>query len=108
MDEISDLQLNVDRDIYLNGTNDLSLTEGIETVEQSVGIELGAETTQLLGTQLDGANLRKFGADVERRLNNDPQISTVEDISITSVNQNEGFVEFSVRTVEDETFTIQI
>ena len=106
-DEIHDLKLNRDREIQLNAEGDLALTNGIETIEQSVAIHAGDVLRPLIGEPLTDQLYEDIEAEVEQVLRRDPQIASVQRVSIQRVNKRNGTVTLDVFTSYNNSFTIQ-
>lgn len=106
-DNIRDLRLNEDRQIEVGGDGDLELTDGIDTVEQSVAIHAGEVLRPLIGEPLTDQTYADIEAEVAAVLRRDPQIENVDRVNIQTVNKSDGTVTLEVFTSYNNSFTIE-
>lgn len=104
---VTDLRINDDLDVYLDGANDLATISGLEQLEQSTALDVLNQVQQFSGGRLTGTNVGLLEERVRRSLESDPQIDTVVDVSVTDYNRNTGAVALDVR-VTDSNFTIEL
>jgi hypothetical protein len=107
-DTLRDLKLDSDRQIQVGATGDWELTEGLETVEQSVGIHASEAVRPLIGEQIDGQTLEDVQNVVERTLSRDPQIEDVKRVNVTEINLADQRITVKVFTGLDNTFDLDI
>lgn len=106
-DEIRDVYLNENREVELDADNDLRLTSGIGTVEQSVAINAGSVLRQLIGEPLTDSSYADIEAELTDALSEDPQIESVVRVNITEVNKAQGSVTLEVFTSYNNSFEIE-
>lgn len=104
----SDLDLNQNRDIHLNGANDLALTSGVENLQQSVGIDVMDELSDFVAGRLTGENIGRLEERIRDGLDSDPQLSDVRNVTIDQFDRQTDTVEISVHVVENEDFTLEV
>jgi len=104
---MKDLYLTENRDITQTSQNDLREVSGIENVVQSVGIQLAAESRQLLGEQITGERLRQFGNSVEEALLADPEVESVESLTISEIDRESNTVRVEA-TVDGQVIELQL
>lgn len=107
-DNLRDMRLDSDRTITVGADGDWETTSGIETVEQSVGIEAGRAVRPLIGEPIDGPLYEDITATLEDVLKRDPQIESVNRVVITEVDMRTGEVTVEVFTEYDNSFEIDI
>lgn len=107
-DELRDLRLNGDRQIQIGSDGDWETTDGIETVEQSVGISAGAVLRPLIGEPITGQTMADIQAELFEVLTEDPQIEDVQRVNVTEVNRTDGTVFVEVFTEYNNSFEIQV
>lgn len=108
MDTLNDLYLNQNRDIEMTDQNDLRLTHGIQTVEQSLGISLGGEAQSLIGEQLTGSQVRSFIDSVESEVDRDPQIESLDFIELQTINKQNNTLTMTLRTTANNEFEVTL
>jgi len=104
---MKDLYLTDNRDITQTSQNDLREVSGIENVVQSVGIQLAGEARQLLGEQITGEGLRRFGNSVEQALLADPEVESVESLAISEIDRESNTVRVEA-TVDGQVIELQL
>lgn len=104
----TDVDLNTDKDIHLDGANDLALTSGIEQLQQSVAIDVFDELQNFIGGRLTGETLGLLEERVRQALDDDPQLSTVRSVDILEYNRGTQSVTISIEVIDDEDFTIEL
>jgi len=104
---MKDLYLTENRDITQTSQNDLREVSGIENVVQSVGIQLASEARVLLGEQITGERLRQFGDSVERVLLADPEVESVESLTISEIDRESNTVVVEA-TVDGQVIELQL
>lgn len=107
-ENLKDLALDGDRTISIGGDGDLETTEGLETVKQSVAIHAGDTVRQLVGEPLTGPTYADVQAELAAALEQDPQLETVNRVSVTEVNRAEGTVTVEVFTEYNNSFELEI
>lgn len=107
-DTLRDLKLNQDRQIHLGGDGDLAVTDGIETVQQSVAINAGDVLRPLIGEPLEGSSYEEITGELEAVLSRDPQIDSVHRVEVSEVNRTDGTVSVRVFTSYNNSFDLDI
>lgn len=104
----TDLDLNRNKDIHLDGANDLALTSGIEQLQQSTAIDVFDELQQFIGGRLNGENLGLLEERIRQGLNDDPQLSTVRNVNVMEYDRGTESITVSVEVVDNENFTLEL
>lgn len=104
----TDLDLNEYKDIHLDSTNDLTVTSGVEQLQQSVAIDVLDELQDLIAGRLSGTNIGQLERRIASGLNDDPQVGTVRNVSIDTFNRETGTIEITANVIENENFTLEI
>lgn len=107
-DELRDMRLDANKQIRIGSDGDWELTDGIETVEQSVMLETSDILKPLIGEPLDGPTFEDIQSSVAEVLDDDPQIESVNRVNITTVNTDTGVVTLDVFTEFNNSFTINV
>lgn len=107
-DTLHDLKLDEDRHISVGSDGDLERTEGIGTVEQSVAIAVGGAVRPLIGEPIDGSLYEDVRQEIETALDSDPQLESVNRVSITEIDTIDGSVSVEVFTEYNNSFEISI
>lgn len=107
-DNIRDMRLDENRQIEIGGDGDWRLTDGIETVEQSVGIAAGDVLRPLIGEPIAGQTFEDIQAELTEILQRDPQIENVQRVVVTEVNRDTGDVSVQVFTEYNNSFEIDV
>jgi len=108
MDYPEDLQLSEHRDIFLDGANDISTIGGVGQLEQSVMLDVGDEVMQLVGGNLDGPTVGKIEARVRQALNDDPQIASVQSVTLQRYDKTNNALYFSIMTRANNDFELAV
>lgn len=107
-DELHDLKIRQNRQIYIGPDNDLALTSGLGTVEQSLGITAGDVLRPLIGEPITGTTYADIEARLEDALSRDPQISNVQRVDVAEVNRSINTVTINVFTAYNNSFELDI
>lgn len=107
-DELHDLRVDQDRQIQIGSDGDLEQTSGVETIEQSVMLEVGDEVKPLIGEPIDGPTLEDIQSSIRDVLRRDPQLESVRRVEITEVNLNTSTVSVSVFVENNNEFSIEV
>lgn len=108
MEYPTDLDLNKNKDIYIDSANDLALTSGIQQLQQSVAIDVMDITRQFIGQQLTGTQVGLLEERVERSLNNDEQVAEVQTVNLVEFDRRDNSIELDIIVVKDEDFTLEV
>lgn len=108
VDYPTDLDLTSDRDIHLDGGNDLATTSGLSQLEQSVGIDVLDATQEFVGEPLTGQSLGLLEERLRQSLNQDEQLDGVTTVNVEEYDRRTGSVTFTVVVSQDEDFTITV
>lgn len=104
-----DLKLDSDKDIIVDGTNDLALTETQdENISQTVYLSVSAELGSLFGRPLTPQVVESMRSLIREALQADPQIDEVVAVDITEVNRAENSVTARVVMLEDDDFVVTV
>lgn len=104
----TDLDLNEDKDIHLDGANDLATTSGVEQLQQSVGIDVMDELRDFVAGRLTGGNIGSLEERIRQGLDDDPQLSDVRNVTIEQFDRRTDTVEITVSVVENADFTLEV
>lgn len=107
-DELSDLEMDQDRQVFVDDTGDVSTVSGIGNVEQSVAISAGDVLRPLVGEPADDQTFADVEAELEDVLSRDPQIRRVTRVEVTRVNTSTGTVDVEIFTAMNNSFEIQV
>lgn len=107
-DELEDLQVNGDREVYVDGTGDLATTSGIDTVKQSVMLNAGAVLRPLIGEPADSQTIEDAQEKLRRVLARDPQIEAVRRVEVTEINERDRSVSVRVFVANNNDFEIGV
>jgi hypothetical protein len=108
VDYPTDLDLNENKDIHLDASNDLELTSGIEQLQQSVAVDVLDEIQALLSGRVSGENIGLLEERIASGLNDDPQVGDVRSVTIESFNRQTDEVAIDVKLVRNEDFTLEV
>lgn len=106
-DSLRDIKLNEKREITIGADGDLALTDGVNTVEQSVAIQAANVLRPLVGEQPVSGQLQNIEENLARVLRNDVQVEDVQRVEVTEVNRSTGEVTIEVFVGFNNSFTIQ-
>lgn len=107
-DELRDLKLDEDRQVFVAADKDLGQTSGVETVQQSLAINSGSVLRPLVGSPLTAETLEDAQQQVVEILRDDPQINDVRRVEITEVNAVENKVEMRIFVGFNNEFDIEV
>jgi len=105
---LRDLELGSDKEVRVDGSGDLAQTSGDETVQQSIAIHLSTLAQDLLGSQLTGTRIERFESRVEELDALDEQVSDVESVRVTLIDEAEQRIELEVVPLYDDSFTVEV
>lgn len=108
VDYPTDLDLNENKDVHLDASNDLELTSGVEQLQQSVAVDVLDEIQSLLAGRVTGENIGLLEERIESGLNDDPQVGAVRSVTIGSFNRQTDKVVIDVKLVKNEDFTLEL
>lgn len=108
MEYPTDLDLNGDKDVHLDGANDLATTSGIAQLEQSVGIDAMDEIQDFIGGPITGKTVKKLEQRLRQGFNEDPQLESVRSVSIDEYDRRTGTIRIDVTVVSNNDFTITV
>jgi len=95
-DELKDLKLDEDRQVFVGDDGDLAITHGVETVQQSVAINSGSVLRPLVGEPITTETLENAQTELLGVLQADPQVADVRRLEITEVNQQTNTVKIRI------------
>lgn len=104
----TDLDINENKDIHLDASNDLTLTSGIEQLQQSVALDVLNDLEDFLGGRLNGRNLGRLETAIRLSLESDPQVGDVRTVTVESFNRETGRVAIDVTLTQNEDFSLEI
>jgi hypothetical protein len=107
-DEIHDLKLDRNRQVFVDDTGDLAQTVGVETVEQSVAIEAGDVLRPLVGEPLQNQTYEDIQQTLLEVLRADPQIDNVQRVEVSRVNKSSGTVFVDIFVDYNTSFEIEV
>ncbi len=105
---LTDLSVNEDRDIYLDGSNDLATTSGVDNLHQSIALSTLDITENFISTGVSAEDLAYLETRVEQYLANDPQVGTVLSVRTESVNRQSGEINMRVYLTENTDFEVTV
>jgi hypothetical protein len=108
MEYPTDLDLNSDKDIHIDGSNDLATVSGIEQLEQSVAIDVMDEVQEFIGGRVTGKNLGLLEERFRQAINEDPQVVSVRTLNITEYDRRTDTISVEISTIENEDFTLEV
>lgn len=108
VDYPTDLDLNQDKDIHLDGSNDLAVTSGVEQLEQSVAIDVMDEIQEFIGGRVTGPNIGLLEERLRGALNDDPQLSEVRLVNVAEYDRRTDTITIEIIVVDDEDFTLEV
>lgn len=104
----TDLDLNEQRDVHLDGANDLALTSGIEQLQQSTAIDVFDELQAFVGGRLTGENLGLLEERVRQGLNDDPQLADIRNVTVEEYDRGAQTVTLAISVVGDDDFELEL
>jgi hypothetical protein len=104
----TDLALNEDMDIYLDGANDLATISGVDQLEQSVALDVRDVTLQFVGEPITGPAIGLLEERVQRALARDEQLSQVKNVVVQEYDRREDTIRIDILVIDDEDFTIEV
>lgn len=105
---LRDLDLNEDKDVHLDDTNDLAISEGRANLEQGIALSVMEITHRVIGEKYTAANLSLLEQRVEEYLAEDPHVEEVLRVTTETVNRDSGIITMRIDVDEDESFTIEL
>lgn len=106
VDYPTDLDLESDKDIHLDGANDLALVSGKAQLEQSVAIDVMDEIQAFIGGRVTGQNIGLLEEVLREALEDDPQLEDIRSINIEEYNRQTEKLTISIVTTENDEFTL--
>lgn len=104
----TDLDINQDKDVRLDGANDLALTSGQDQVEQSVGLDVLDVTRKFVGSEITGSSIGLLEERVKESLNSDEQVGEVLSVDVTEYDREANSVILDVTVLEAEDFSLEL
>lgn len=108
MEYPTDLDLNSDKDVHLDGANDLAVVSGIKQLTQSVAIDAMDAIQQFIGGPVTGPELGLLEERLRQALEEDPQLSGVRSVNITEYDRGSNAITVEIRTIENDNFEIGV
>jgi hypothetical protein len=108
VDYPTDLQLNGDKDIFLDGANDLATVSGVRQLEQSVAIDVMDEIQNFIGGRVTGKNIGLLEERVRQGLNDDPQLSEVRQVNVREYDRRTDEIKIDIIVSQNDDFTIEV
>lgn len=103
-----DLAIDEDRQVSIGADKDLAQTVGLDNVAQSLVISLGNVLRPLIGEPVTPSKIDSVEDRVRRVLQNEVQISDIEDVSVSEINSGTNTVVFDVRVGYNNTFELPV
>lgn len=103
----TDIDLNSDKDVHLNGANDLALVGGEEQLRQSVAIDVMDEIEDFIGGRVTGKTLGLLEERFLQAFNDDPQLDEVISVNIKQYDRRTDELIIEAKTVKNEDFTLE-
>lgn len=107
-DYLQDLDLNSDGDIHTDDGNDLALTSGLDNLEQSININAGNAVEDFIGGNVNGTKIAILEERLTNALDADPQVSSVQDVSLEQFDKQTNSLSLDVLVEENENFTLEV
>lgn len=108
IDYPTDLELDSDKDVHLDGANDLAVIGGLGQLSQSVAIDVMDVTQDFIGQPITGATVGLLEEQIRQSISDDPQVETPTTVDVTTYDKRNRSVTAVVETKADETFEIQV
>lgn len=103
----TDLDLNSDKDIHLDGANDLALVGGERQLRQSVAIDAMDEIQEFIGGRVTGKNVGLLEERLRQAFNDDPQLDEVVSVNVVEYDRRTDELTIEATTIENEDFTLE-
>lgn len=103
----TDLDLDPDKDIHLDGANDLALVSEEDQLRQSVAIDAMDEIQDFIGGRVTGRNIGLLEERLRQAFNDDPQLDDVVSVNITQYDKRTDELTIEAKTIENEEFTLE-
>jgi hypothetical protein len=103
-----DLDIDQNKDIHTDDTNDLAIVRGKARINQSVSISVMDETQDFVGSNLTGTQVALLENAIEDALAADNDVETVTDVSITEFNRDTNTVFADVIVNQTEQFSVEV
>ena len=104
----TDFDLNSDKDIHLDGANDIALVSGVSQLEQSVAIDVMDEIQEFIGGRVTGKNVGLLEERLRQGLNDDPQLDRVVSVNVVEYDRRDDSLSVDIVTIKNEDFTITV
>lgn len=104
----TDIDLDGNKDVHLDSTNDLATTSGVEQLQQSVGIDVLDELQAFISGRLTGSNVGQLEERIRSGLDDDPQLESVRNVTITQFDRQTNTIDITVSTIKNEDFTLEV
>jgi len=105
---LTDLSLNEYKDIHLNDANDLAVVTGQDQLEQSTAIDVLDVLTDFVGSNVSGEQIGQLETAIQSALEDDPQVTSVQNVSVSTFNTDTGEVAVDVSVLGDNDFTLSL
>jgi hypothetical protein len=103
-----DLKLNVDKHVGVDGEGDLATTSGVETIEQSIAINLSEPAQEVIGNRTSGATIERFESRISELPAVDEAVSRVVDVSVEQIDTRDNTIAVAVRALSDEDVLLEV
>lgn len=104
----TDLQINSDLDLFIDGSNDLALISGKRQLEQSVALDVMSETGRAIGGKMTGENIGTLENRIRQSLKEDEQVGNVKAVNIDRYDRRDNTIQVDVLMTENEDFTFEV
>lgn len=108
VDDLTDIEMDRDRQVFVGPDGDLSLVSGIANVEQSLAISAGDVLRPLIGEPIQDSTFADTEATLTEILQDDPQLESVNRVSIDRVNTTTGVVYVEIFVEYNNSFTAEV
>lgn len=104
----TDIDLNEGKDVHLDAGNDIALTSGVDQLQQSIAIDADDELQAFVSGRLNGENIGRLEEAIRQGLDEDPQLSSVQDVTLNTFDRKNSIVKMDVTVVENKNFTLGV
>lgn len=104
----SDIELLANQDTYIDTLNDLPLISGHDNAQQSVALSTLDTTELFIGNRPTHKLYNKLKGDVRDALQQDPNVSSVNSVTITNIDEENDTVDIAISLVGDSSFSITL
>lgn len=107
-DNITDLEVGRDREVFVGADGDLSTVSGQPQVEQSVALDASSALRTLIGEPLTGGTYERAQSALTDAFQRDTQIADVRRVEVKTVDRADGLVTVEVFVNYDESFDVAL